>query len=125
MVELKRKQAVLNELIGFCAKLLDVKKPIKLTIETHHPFAMAAVRKLKNGIEVEDLSEDYDQIEIFVYERKELRRQFDESQNTILLLSEIIHELLHIRHPDWDEAAVANEEARITKLLLDYMESHP
>ena len=125
MSDLGREQAILKELIGFCARLLDVKKPIKLTIGPDHPFAMAAVRKLRNGGEVEDVSEDYDEIEIFIYENKKLRAQFDETQNTILLLSEIVHELVHIRHEDWDEQAVADEEARITRLILKYMEHHP
>lgn len=125
MIELRRKQAVLNELIGFCARLLDVKKPIRLTIEPHHPFAEAAVRKLKNGAEVEDSSEDYDEIEIFIYERKEFRQQLNETQQTILVLADIIHELLHVRHPDWDEDAIAAEETRVTKLLLNYMERNP
>lgn len=125
MVELEQKKAVLNELIEICAKLLDIKKPVKLTIEPNHPFAEAAVRKLKNGVEVEDLSGDYNEIEIFIYAKKEWRQQLNESLNTILLLSEIIHELLHIRHPDWDEDTVADEEARITRLILDYMECYP
>ena len=125
MVELERKKAVLKELIEICAKLLGIKKPVKLTIEPNHPFAEAAVRKLKNGAEVEDLSEDYDEIEIFIYAKKEWRQQLNESLNTILLLSEIIHELLHIVHPDWEEDAVANEEARIRRLILDYMERYP
>ena len=94
-------------------------------IESHHPFAETAVHKLKHGAEVEDSSEDYDEVEIFIYELKEIRQQLNETQQTILVSADIVHELLHIRHPDWNEDAVADEEARITRLILDYMERYP
>jgi hypothetical protein len=108
-------------LIKVCSKLLDIRKPIKLSIEPEDTEAMAAVRKLKNGSEVDDLSEDYDMIELFVYENKELR-SFDEYRSFVLLLGEIIHELIHIKHPDWNEDSVSDEDARITEIILDHME---
>lgn len=93
------KRATLEELIKFCAKLFGIRQPIKLSIEPEHPDAMAAIRKLKEGSEVDDLTEDYDEIELFIYENKELRKGFSEYHSFVILLSEIIHELTHIKHP--------------------------
>jgi hypothetical protein len=110
-----------EEFIKLGTKLLDVKKPVKLSIQPKHPSAMASVRKLKDGLEVDDASEDYDEIELFIYENTEIRNQFHPSVSSVALLSEIIHELLHIKHPDWSEDSIANEDARITGIIVKHM----
>jgi hypothetical protein len=127
-LQLERERPVLEELIVFCARLLKIEKPIKLSIEPSHPSAMAAVRKLKDGFEVDDESEHYDEIEILLYENEELRGSFNEYQSFIILLSEIIHELVHVKHPGWDEDSAQEEDARITGIIMDYLKErrrHP
>ena len=83
---------------------------------------MAAIRKLKDGSEVDDLSEDYDEIELFIYENKEIRKQFNPFVSDVALLGSIVHELVHIKHPDWNEDSVGDEDARITGVILEHME---
>ena len=121
-LQLERERPNLQGWIAFCARLLNIEKPIKLTIERSSPLGMAAVRKLKDGLEVNDKSEDYNEIELFLYENEELRAKFSDYHGFVITLGNIVHELVHIKHSDWDEDSVQDEDARITGCILDYLE---
>jgi len=106
--------------VDFFSKVLKIDKPVKLLVQGEHPFGQAAVRLLKNGCEVDGLTEDYDEIEVIIYNLK-IRQKFSFGIQSIILVGNVIHELLHAKHPDWDEESVEDKEARLTGLFVDYI----
>lgn len=112
---------VTQGLIEFFSKALNIQEPITFKIEEEHPFGMAAVHKLKNGVEVDDDSKNYDQFEIIIYENKVMRQRFNEDYQLMILVTNVIHELVHVKHQDWDEDSVADEEARLHGLFMNYL----
>jgi len=119
-------EAVVRKLAHWLAELLNIKgKRIEVLWEKEHSEAMASVCVMKRGKELSNHEEekalsqgDYDTIRIRLYENKQLRNGFSEGTQQLFILSEIVHELLHIRYPKATEDEIADLEAEVTGQIM-------
>jgi hypothetical protein len=93
-----------------CAELLDIKnKDIRIMFGHIHPHHAASVRVLRRGKnrKLKNVL-DSDTIEITLFDSGE----FDVT--TRLGFSLILHELLHVKHPDWSEDTITSTAIKMT-----------
>jgi len=110
-----------EEVAKYLANILEIKnKQIVIHFGTKHEFASAQVRKILNGEKVSDNTETYDTIEITLFDIKQYSLSpWLEKQ---LFISRILHELLHIKFPNWGEDTVQDAEANLIGIMMNNQE---
>ena len=102
-------------------------KNIRVLFGDKHRFATAQVCVFKDGKQIPDYAEedamalnDFDTIEITLFSLDEFK--FQEWVKAQMFVSRILHELLHVRYPEWEENDIQDEEARLIGLLMKKLE---
>lgn len=119
----------------YWSKILGIKnKQIEVLFGLSHPKASASICVLRNGKIIDDdkemekviLNDDFDTIRIVLYDMSDLNKlsktklpKWIEEQ---YFFSRILHELLHIRYPKWNEDQIADAEAGLIGILMDKLE---
>ena len=70
-------------------------------------------------MEVNDQSENYDTLEIVLFDVNDLG-DLPNWLDELYLVSRILHELLHIKYPNYNEDQIADSEAHLIGSIMKY-----
>ena len=101
--------------------ILELEKQIEV-VQGEKPFT--EVKVLRKGKIVPEhrektaiLNNEYDTIRIILHGKIPILEKLPKDMQTMLFVETIFHELLHVKHPDWDEEKIRDFSAEFMGML--------